>query len=309
MKLKSSNILAYVHINHTGGTTFKTLLGRLYFENDIKKKIPLPDGYYKGGIAFKFSNKFPILSREYSSIPDYLKSNIEVVEGSVNDSFLKGMNCKYITFVRHPIDRVISHYYWTIRKGKSGNSKIGQYVLNNKISLLDYLKEGKYFDVDNYMVRTLLNDQDGKNVAFGKITDNHLQQAVEIMDHRFEIVGITERYNESLTCMKIKLEWGRIPFYFKQNIGSGKRGIDNTTMIELNKLNKYDLMLYKHASEKLNQLIARQGFRFTRELNKLNMLLPVYRFVSRLNRIIRNPMLLVGKIQSIMHKSSLNILN
>lgn len=126
--------LISVHLPKCAGVSFRQALERIYspeaiyYDYDDHPSDPAspmnidPDGFLKRH------------HREPS--PELIGK--KVVHGHFyvrKYELLKG--CARIVFIRHPVERLISHYYFWLKLARSGHS-LHEYVLDNNLSLLQF---------------------------------------------------------------------------------------------------------------------------------------------------------------------------
>lgn len=161
--------LIFFHIPKTGGVTIVSLL-----ENYLPRKKT----GCKGGIH-----------STHAQVYDYLSQNPTLLQ-----------DCQLITFLRDPIERIISHHKYLIKQLKKNHSNFSVYDLPPD--------QDPLYSQKNTMSKTL----SGLDTADSKISDyQHLEQAKSFIDHCF-FVGITERMEDSLAILFDKLDLP-IPHY------------------------------------------------------------------------------------------------
>ena len=97
------------------------------------------------------------------------------------------------------------------------------------------------------------------NVPFNEINEGHLEQAKENIRNHFILVGLTERYNESLLLLKNILSW-KTPIYSRAN--AVKRDKKTTQFYsQLKNLiieyNQIDFQLYDYVSVLFDEQIEK----------------------------------------------------
>ncbi len=279
-------LLVFVHISKCGGTTMMDILGNLYYQHgsldNKRESFRLNNGHiYKNGVVLRPWGKTPVSVAEYHQLPQRIKNDILVIQGGLGTHHEINRACKYITILRHPVERVISYYYWAVRRGKVGANSIGEYIINNKLSLLHHIGEGVDVEHDNMMTRHLVNAKE--DLGFGKLSPNHLYQAKKNLDKYFDVAGIMQRYDESLVLMKNILGWNLMPTYEKKKVGSYREEIDKETMGAIIDC-ILDIKLYDYAVGKLNRLIKENKYSFNRDMEKFEKINKSY----QLRRHIQN---------------------
>lgn len=138
---------------------------------------------------------------------------------------------RWYTFLRWPVDRVISHYqHQTLNK-------------THQRTFEDFLKNTPYH---NWSVRMIAGEE-------------NLDKAKQILDEKFSFVGLTERFNESLVIMGTILQMDGFDPRYKSKVNVAKT---NTIASDLKKnllayndlilaSNSLDIELYKYVESKI----------------------------------------------------------
>lgn len=161
--------------------------------------------------------------------------------------YLEDSNCKYITFLRNSIDRVISHYYFVLRTPV-------HYLYNKvykKLSLTEYVSSRLTHELYNGQTRLLCcnNAQDLTFLEKERLDITDLEIAKQNLENIFSIVGIVEEFDTSLILLKKQI--GLKNIYYKKNVTNKKvkEYIDNDVLAIIKENNKLDLVLYQFAKE------------------------------------------------------------
>ncbi|MCX6313023.1 MAG: sulfotransferase family 2 domain-containing protein [Bacteroidetes bacterium] len=113
--------LIFLHIPKAGGTTFHTILERFYDKEEIFD-IRVVEQELR-------TQEFLDLNMEQKQKINLLKGHLTF---GLHEQF-KTSDVKYITFFRNPVDRIISHYDFVIRRPKH---YLYNKVVGEKMSLL-----------------------------------------------------------------------------------------------------------------------------------------------------------------------------
>jgi len=218
--------ILFLHIPKAAGQTFYKILGRTgYFYNlgsDPEKRID-----------------------EFISLASDSRNQYAGIEGHMGYGLHKYFNeeSTYITFMRDPVDRVISFYNYIICNPMHylHNDLVKE---NSIMPLNDFLDANITQEIDNLQVR-LLSSTDGKINSRKTVTENDYNAAINNVDRHFSVVGIVEQFNLSLLLMKYTLGLSNI--YYKQtNVGVYKKQkIDGDTFEKIECLNRLDCKFYK----------------------------------------------------------------
>ncbi|MEC4891518.1 MAG: sulfotransferase family 2 domain-containing protein [Oscillatoria sp. PMC 1051.18] len=264
--------LIFLHIPKSAGTTLNKII-----ENNYDKDTIFTIGIDTQGSINKFKN-----------IPELERKKIKVLKGHMPFGLheLMPQPCTYITLLRHPVERIISSYHYILR---SPVHYLHNYVTTKQISLENFVSTGMSTDTDNGQTRRLAGVSAGKLsgeriVDFGECYPELLTQAKENLINHFSVVGVVDKFDESLLLMKKELAWNNC-YYISRNITKHKpneRQIKKETIEIIKENNQLDLQLYTFAQELLSQKIDKQGNSFAQELKNFQA---KNNFYARLNRL------------------------
>lgn len=151
---------------------------------------------------------------------------------------------QYLTMLRHPVDRVISFYYF-LRESP-------RHPLNKKAMSLT-LKE--FILCEDRNIQNQIHNLQTKMIS-GDGTAS-IEKAKKNIDEHFLMVGITERFNESLAIMRNKLGWNA-PYNNKHNVTKRRPKMEQVPA-EIRKLieqkNEIDFQLYEYGKGLLQKEI------------------------------------------------------
>lgn len=240
----SKELLIYLHIPKAGGTTLNGVINQQYARNKL--------------FRFDGINNHQL----FTDLPSTEQNKIQLLRGH----FAFGLHqfvsrpCTYFTVLRHPVKRVISQYYYIRNNPHNPQSQLLQ-----SISLEEYiLKEGKNLcNQQTNMISGLSTPKNCSDIEMLKMAQNNL-------DRYFTVVGITERFDETLLMLRQKLGW-KMPYYVKQNTAKNFSQVKSISQSTINLIEEYgslDLQLYERAKRKLQEQINLQGELFQKELNK-----------------------------------------
>ena len=173
----------------------------------------------------------------------------------------------YITMLRDPIDRIISHYYFVISKP---NHYLHNKVISKKMDLENYVSSGISPELNNGQVRMITSVWGNDPVS----SDTLEQAKVNLNDH-FLVVGLVERFDESLVLFSKLLGWKNI-YYVKRNVTYHRpvrQQVCSTTLRVIERYNRFDMELYEFAKqifqEKLKQVVPRKKLIIFQFLNSI----------------------------------------
>jgi len=189
----------------------------------------------------------------------------------------------YVSFVREPKKRLQSLYKYIIMLE---DHYLSDLIKNKPIK--EFLEETEYLDFDNGMVRQFSGI--GKEKPFGMIDDNDYALAIQNIDKHFSFIGIQEEFEKSLLLMSKVLGWEKRPYIVTVNSSEEiSNSLDAGDIAYIERLNKYDLMLYDYIhtifTRNLNDLSEREVSLFVRRNKKYGKLL---RFKSKVMKRLRS---------------------
>ena len=233
----------------TAGTTFKAVINNNFRETEI------------------------IRNSVYNCISEINKMNedelekIKILVGHFYFGLHKNISspCTYITFLRNPLDRATSHYYHVLRK--SNHPLHDEY---SSIAFEEFIISQTDIQVDNFQTRRL-SGLTIEELPFGDCSQKILEIAKNNIKRNFSVVGVTEKFDESLILINKILGW-KIPLYTRVNVDKNRlqRNILKQEFAAIfNERNKFDIELYRFVSDRLENSIATLGYLFDRKIRKI----------------------------------------
>lgn len=240
MMARQDDMLIFLHILKTGGSTLQAILQKQYSEwiltnenekvlnNETIKELLIEHKIEKVNCLF---GHFPY---------------------GVHNQFTKPY--KYITFLREPVDRVISLYYY-IKNTKEHS----MYHALQEVSLQEFIFREDYKHlVCNHQTGFLSGEF---SLITGYKNKPSLSLAIQNITKDFATVGIMEMYEESLYLMKQNFKWSEQVFnYSKQNVNKSRplrEQIPQELISQIVELNKLDGELYSFAKKRLLEALKK----------------------------------------------------
>lgn len=241
MSNSNESVLIFLHIPKTGGRTLSIILRR----------------------RFKADEVWSVKADE----PEYLEEFIAAGDKAEQLKLLNGhmaygwhryikKPAKYITMLRNPVDRVVSHYYYVL-----GNKDhyLHDTVVDQDISLEQYVTSELTTELDNGQTRQLSGMTD---IPFGECDSGMLDVALRNIEENFLLLGLTERFDESLLLLHRLMGWKGYPFYTRVNVSKNKPrelNLPGEILKEIKRRNNHDIKLYDLAVARLNEMIGDYG--------------------------------------------------
>lgn len=228
--------LIFLHIPKAAGSTLRAIIRRQHSDSQVH-------------VVSSVSDLQQSIS-QFRNLPQSERAEIRCLMGhgtyGLHD-VLSG-STEYLTMFRRPVNRVISNYYYVRR---SPEHRLYEKITEGEMSLHEYVSSGVNPVLDNQMVREVTGMKDGDE----KPDEETLQQAKSNLDEQFGVVGLVERFDESLLLMKRRYGWSDVS-YRKRNVTSNrpeKEDLPASLIQEIEERNYLDTELYQYAARELNQ--------------------------------------------------------
>ena len=225
--------LCFIHIPKTAGSALAQLMKRVYDLEDVSP----------------YTGMEVIRKLEHGTLDRYRFIDVHA-RTNIRDYMTE--DPAFITFLRDPVKRVISHYRYTKHLG--ADAPFGP-KLTTDTRLEDYLKLDDFrFRVENqqtiYLGTELLYENPPKGYTHHPIaTDEIFERAKQTLDSML-FVGIQEQFQESVNLLCRVLGWPSYRDDWKVNVTPGKtEEIPENIIAEIKERNAYDYALYDYAKQ------------------------------------------------------------
>jgi hypothetical protein len=248
---RQDRALIFLHLPKCGGTTLNRIIE---WEYDPLRVFSIDP------ILFLWSYK------KLNRWPAERLGRMQVFKGHMPFGIHKRLpqNSTYISFLRDPVERVISAYYFA-----------RNYVLHplhawiSKLTLEQYVQQSPNHNVQcKYLSgRPFVGDYHA-----GPCNEEMLEMAKQNLVKYFSLVGLTERFDEGLAILKIIFGW-EIAKYAKFNVTKSrlkKHSLPASTVELIADRNRFDMALYEYAIPIFDQTRAKYGREVQRQLDLIS---------------------------------------
>jgi hypothetical protein len=248
--MTSDETIIFVHIPKTAGTTLHTIIDRQYPRR-----------------ASHFMDRHEVGVREFRALSDARRAEIRMLRGHIPYGLHEycPLPVRYFTLLRDPIDRVASYFYFVQREPAHY-----RYDFANEpgMTLARYAESHTSLQTDNFQTRLVSGVW--TDLGYGELDRAILEQAKANLSERFAVVGLTERFDESLILLKRAFQWRGV-YYARHNVTQErppKAAISAETLAVVREHNQLDIELYEHAKALFGRQIEAQGPDLAEELDR-----------------------------------------
>lgn len=224
-----------MHIPKCGGSTFHKILERIYPKDAT--------------FSIEVINNIKLNTDEFIAMSSKEKEKLQLLKGHMTFGLHKHFQSRshYITFIRNPIERIVSYYYFVKRRPNHRLHKLGLFKQN--MTLLNFVSEIEQNDINNGQIRFIS--------GINKSGPVMLERAIDNINKHFSFVGTLEKFDEGLALLKAMYHWDT-PFYKITNKTINRPqldDLDSATLEAIKEFNKEDIILYEMFSNKLKEII------------------------------------------------------
>lgn len=237
----------FLHVPKTAGTTLNRL---------IEWEYPVREMYSVDPVLFKWSGA------HLRKLPASRLRKIRMFKGHM----LFGLHeilpqpATYITVLREPVDRVLSAYY---------------FMRTYKLHPLYWKMRRENWTLDDFIHRSQRTNVQSKIIAGAEYekpcTEEIAARALANIDQHFSVVGLSERFEESLALMKLRYGW-KLSSYSSFNITRSrpkKRDLPQATLDLIVQKNSFDVTLYEVAAKRFEEAVQKNAAEVSRLTGEL----------------------------------------
>jgi hypothetical protein len=239
---------AFIHIPKTGGGTLKGMIAA------GGNTIVTSGNFFKAAdyTTAKIAHKLGPQGRDQGDV-----AIGHVPYGTYRSLLPEGV--RYFTFLREPVDRVISHFYRHV-VDRDGNVKLR---FEGADSLETALKQAELPILSNLQTRCLCSDP----APTGPLPDSALDEAKANLE-TFALFGLQERFVESVVLFQHELDLPLAPSR-DLHVNADRPSVDEIPDEErslIEEHNRLDAELYRHALALFEKRLAGAGADFHAEV-------------------------------------------
>jgi Sulfotransferase family len=217
-----ASMTIFLHIPKTGGTTLNRIFQRQFINGELFDHNTL------NGKARRIGTLNTIEKKKIKAVAGHYKYGVHQFFSTPHN---------YFTMVRNPVERVISSYYFLLEF--KGDESV------NGMSLEQFVRDDP--KASNLQTKLICGNMDSPD----------LKAAIKNVKD-FKMVGITERFDESLYFLQKEYGWRNI-HYTKENITKkrlARKEVPDAIIKQIKINNALDFELYRTADAWMNQRIS-----------------------------------------------------
>lgn len=256
--------LLFLHLPKSGGTTLRHVLERQFPPGRSLSAYPTPESH-----AATRAGRL-VLPPALAELTPEQRSRYDLVSGhfsyGIHEAFAR--SCRYLTFLRRPVDRVVSLYY---HARAHADHVVHPLIHDEGLSLAELLETGRNaLEYDDAQVRALagyhLEDEFRRAVEVDE--EAVLERAIHHLDTHFDVVGVMDAYDTSLLLAAERYGWRDVGYEVRNvTVRPSRRPEDDPEVRRLIRShNRLDERLYDYARRRLRREVRRLGPRFRARL-------------------------------------------
>jgi len=268
----ANELMVFNHIPKTGGMTFRTILERHYAAGGLLK---IGEEDYQASVdAIK-------------DMDEQSKDQISCISGHIPfgiHRYFPGRNVRYVSFVRDPVSRTISEFFYFINRpnilpliGVEENTKL------DFEQFMELHEERRLFNIQTRVLGGFNNMLEHVLSPYPALPTDAATQLEEIIDHYYVCVGVVERFDESMLAIQKYLSLKQ-PWYAKRNVNlinkDKARKLEQRYGSEIRKLNSLDDQLYHRITAHLDLQINTDPVRHRRQLSHFRRMNGIYQHLQ-----------------------------
>lgn len=274
-----SPVFAFLHLPKTAGST---LAGIVYNEYQDGSGVSLYNGAIVSGVLYtdKFSYPEGFFTTESTPVHAKLPRFDDVAIKAVIGHFSYGIHevldgpVAYFSMVRDPIERVLSFFFhlreyryeWLFEQARY--QPILELVGIEADGFVEVAKKHGLLELSNDQTRRL----SGSAIPFGIDEFDTEDEFLESTLERFDFVGLTEKFDESLILARHQFSWHPLKGYFAKLVNPQRMSVSELSvadLAELRRLNRLDVKLYEKVKGRFDSLLSRAPQEVHKEIGAL----------------------------------------
>ena len=226
--------LIFLHIPKTAGTTLNRIIEWQYSGLSIYTMDPY---------------RIRATAERFKRLPEQRRCRLRVVRGhmfyGIHEFLPQGAT--YITMLRDPVTRFLSSYYFILRRPLH---PMHRKLKNERLGVEEFIRLTPHRQ--NLQCRFIAGFENGE------ICDEQvLDIAKENLTRSFSVIGLCERFEESLMLMAITFEW-EVPFYENRKVSKIRPVVEPRLVDLIKEHNRLDVELYEFGKKLFEESLRKK---------------------------------------------------
>lgn len=225
--------LIFLHIPKTAGTTLNRIIEWQYNPFLIFTMDPY---------------RIRATAERLATLPESRRSKLQVVRGhlyyGVHEFLPQGAT--YITMLREPVARFLSSYYFVQRRPLH---PMHRKVTTERVGVEDFIRLTPH--KQNFQCKLIAGVKGNESCDQAM-----LNRAKEHLARSFSVVGICERFEESLVVLARTFNW-EIPYYENRKVAKTRHKVEPIEIEMIREHNRFDLELYDFGKQLFEELVRK----------------------------------------------------
>ena len=213
--------LIFIHIPKTAGTTLNRIIEWQYSPLSIYTIEPY---------------RIRATVERFKHLSEQRRRRLQVVRGhlfyGIHEFLPQGAT--YITMLRDPVTRFLSSYYFILRRPLH---PMHRKLKKERLGVEDFIRLTPHRQ--NLQCRFIAGSENGE-IRDGQV----LGVAKENLTRSFSVIGLCERFEESLVLMAITFGW-KVPFYENRKVSKTRPMVEPRLVDLIKEHNRLDVELYE----------------------------------------------------------------
>jgi len=267
--------LIFLHIPKTAGTTLNRIIEWQYSPFAIFTMDP---------------HRIRATAERFKRLSEERRRRFQVVRGhlfyGIHEFLPQGAT--YITLLRDPVARLLSSYYFVLRRPLN---PLHRKLKTEKLSIEDCLR--LFPERNNTQCRFIAGITDSG------ISDERLLETAKENLNSFSVVGLCERFEESLVLIAERFGWN-IPYYENHKVAKSRPKIEPRLAELIREHNRLDVELYELGKKLFEEALHQKEETVRERLSKLRSIPHPGRLEGAYRSTIGGGRFLLSKIVSAM---------
>jgi len=253
---KGDRAVIFLHVPKTAGSTLRRILQR-QFEPSATHRL--------------YGNHPEELFAQFRTLPESARLRIRLLLGHFGFGMHRHLASPftYVAVTRQPVERVISDYEYI--RNNAGHV-FHRRMIEANLGLREFVECGEWTFNDNAMVRMFAGMLDA---PVGSLDERALERAKSNIRDHFGLVGLTERFDETLVLLARRFGW-RSVYYERENVSANrpdKAAVPEDAVSAIARANALDIDLHRFVTEHFQREAEQEGPGFqdaVREFGRVN---------------------------------------